>query len=489
MWQISWRNIMLRLFNTKSRKLEPLNPINDNFVTLYSCGPTVYNFYHIGNLRNSVFNDTLRRSLEIHGYKVKHVINITDIGHLSSDSDEGHDKLEESAKQKGKSVSEIADFYTNAYKSDMRDINNKEPNAYSSKNYRDHYARATEFIDEQIAMVNKILESGFAYITKQAIYFDISKITDYNVLNPQDTAEKQVAARNDVVQDADKRSPYDFALWFFATGRFKNHTMRWPSPWGEGFPGWHLECSAIIHAVLGDPIDIHTGGIDHIGTHHPNEIAQTKAAYNNQLANYWVHNNFMLVDGEKMSKSKNNAYTLADIKARHFSALDYRLLVLQAHYATELNFSWNNLQAAAHRLLKWRNAAILRFQPVSITQPNLSNTISDAIEECKQALFDNLDTPKVLSIIDGVFDEITEGLTRDNIPHFEDFLFFVDESLGLNLLKTKDITSAASDLLEERNKARLLKNWEKADQLRTQLNERGYEVKDSEGHNIWQLLK
>ena len=479
---------MLKLFNTKSRKIEEFTPINNDIVTFYSCGPTVYNYYHIGNLRNAIFNDTLRRSLELHGYTVKHAINITDIGHLSSDADEGHDKLEESAKEKGKSVLEIAEHYTEAYKTDMREINNLEPNAYTSSMYQDHYARATEFIDQQISMIKRILDHGYAYITKQAIYFDIAKLEGYNELNPQATQDKQVAARSDIVVDSDKKSPFDFAIWFFATGRFENHTMKWPSPWGDGFPGWHLECSAIIHTVLGDPIDIHTGGIDHIGTHHPNEMAQTRAAYNNQLANYWVHNNFMLVDGEKMSKSKNNAYTLAEIKKNNFTALDYRMLVLQAHYTTELNFSWENLQAAAHRLHKWQNMAILRYQPQNIAQQDFAENFSQAIEESKKAFFNNLDTPKMLAIIDEVFDNCKDGIAKNNMQHFEDLLQFIDTSLGLKLLDSQDITSEAADLLQQRIDARRQKDWHKADALRSSLNQLKYDVKDLDNTSLWQRL-
>ncbi|HSX16031.1 MAG TPA: cysteine--tRNA ligase, partial [Candidatus Saccharimonadales bacterium] len=258
----------MNLYNTLSRKVEALKPIKDGEVSLYTCGPTVYNYYHIGNLRNAVFNDTLRRTLVASGLDVKHVMNITDVGHLVSDADEGEDKLEKGAAREGKTVWEVAEHYTDAFKADMAAMNVLPPsvNPGREKNSTDPYARATDFIPEQIEMVQKLLDGGFAYQTKQAIYFDVTKLPSYGELSGQKLADKEVAARSDVVTDPEKHHPYDFAVWFFAVGHFADHTMRWDSPWGEGFPGWHLECSAIIHATLGDPIDIHTGGVDHIGT-------------------------------------------------------------------------------------------------------------------------------------------------------------------------------------------------------------------------------
>jgi cysteinyl-tRNA synthetase len=265
--------VRVKLHNTLGRQTEDFKPLGDE-VKLYSCGPTVYSYYHIGNLRNAVFNDTLRRALEANGYKVKQVMNITDVGHLDSDTDEGEDKLQAGAKHENKSVWELANFYTEAFKQDMADLNILPPNGYSGS--AGPYAKATDFIDQQIEIIKILLDKGFAYQTEEAIYFDVAKLSSYGELSGQKLADKEVGARREVVKDPHKRSPQDFSLWFFTTGRFANHEMHWPSPWGDGFPGWHLECSAIIHATLGEPIDIHTGGVDHIGTHHPNEMLKTE---------------------------------------------------------------------------------------------------------------------------------------------------------------------------------------------------------------------
>ncbi len=279
----------MKLYNTLTRKVENFVPASGNNVSLYTCGPTVYDYYHIGNLRNAVFNDTLRRTLEASDYEVKHVMNITDVGHLVSDGDEGEDKLEKGARREGKTVWEVAEHYTEAFKRAMTAMNVLPPNGYKSPKYEDSYARATEFIDRQIEMVQLLIDKGFAYQTQQAVYFDVAKLPDYGILSGQRLADKEVGARSTVVTDSAKKSPHDFAVWFFAVGHFADHSMQWESPWGNGFPGWHLECSAIIHATLGDPIDIHTGGVDHIGTHHPNEMAQSEAAFGHPLAHYWIH--------------------------------------------------------------------------------------------------------------------------------------------------------------------------------------------------------
>lgn len=284
----------MQLYNTLTRSLMKLRPLRVGVISLYSCGPTVYAYAHIGNLRKFIFDDTLRRTLEAAGYEVHHVMNITDVGHLTSDADEGDDKLETGAKREGRTVWEVAAVYTEAFEADMEQINVRPPH--------DGYAKATDYIEQQIEMVRLLLERGHAYQTEQAIYFDVTTAPDYGELSGQRLSDKEVGARSDVVTDPNKRHPSDFAVWFFAVGHFTGHTMRWATPWGEGFPGWHLECSAIIHATLGDPIDIHTGGVDHIGTHHPNEMAQTQGAFGHHLANIWAHSEFVLVDGAKMSK-------------------------------------------------------------------------------------------------------------------------------------------------------------------------------------------
>jgi cysteinyl-tRNA synthetase len=287
---------MIKVFNTLTRRIEDFKPISEEVVTLYTCGPTVYDYQHIGNFRKLVFDDTLRRTLSSSGYNVKHVMNITDVGHLVSDADEGEDKLEKGATREGKTVWQVAEHFTQAFKQDSDKLNILKPNGYKGEN--DNYARATDFINEQIDLIKILISKDFAYISENAIYFDVAKLPDYGELSGQKLSDKEVGVREEVVTDSNKRSPQDFALWFFLKGHYQHHAMHWPSPWGNGFPGWHLECSAIIHTLLKDPIDIHTGGVDLIGVHHTNEIAQTEAAYGNKLANYWVHSEHLLVDGQ-----------------------------------------------------------------------------------------------------------------------------------------------------------------------------------------------
>jgi len=460
----------IRLYNTLTRRVEELKPLKPGQVSLYTCGPTVYNYYHIGNLRNAVFNDTLRRTLEASGYKVRHTMNITDVGHLVSDADEGEDKLEKGATREGKTVWEVAEHYTRAFKHDMQLMNVLPPNAYHSKKYEDNYARATDFIDEQIDIIERLIKKGFAYQTKQAIYFDVTKLPDYGALTGQKLADKEVAARSDVVTDPDKRGPHDFAVWFFTVGRYEDHSMHWSSPWGDGFPGWHLECSAIIHATLGDPIDIHTGGVDHIGTHHPNEMAQTEAAFGHPLAHYWVHNEFILVDGAKMAKSKGNSYILADVIDRGFHPLALRMLYLQAHYRSELNFTWESLEAAQNRLLNLCAWADLAHQ---------SSKQIDDINDLVETLANDLATPLVLEAID----------TAPNLAPSPRLLTKLDQLLGLDLSNRPDITDQQKHLIAEREEMRQAKDWKRADEIRDQLATHDLVIDDTPNGPRWRRTK
>ncbi len=478
----------MRLYNTLTRTVEELKPIKPGEVSLYTCGPTVYNYYQIGNLRNAVFNDTLRRTLEATGLTVNHVMNITDVGHLVSDADEGEDKLEKGAAREGKTVWEVADHYTEAFKRDMTALNILPPsvNPDRSKNKAPHdpYARATDFLPEQIDMVAALLEKGFAYLTKQAIYFDVAKLPSYGQLSGQNLADKDVAARSDVITDPEKHSPHDFAVWFFATGHFADHTMQWDSPWGRGFPGWHLECSAIIHATLGDPIDIHTGGIDHIGTHHPNEMAQTEAAQGHPLANMWVHNEFLLVDGAKMSKSKGNSYLLEDITSHDVHPLAYRLLCLQAHYRSEINFTWDSLAAAQNTLLNLYAWADLKHQ-ANLSEVRLpEDDIENFLARVQTALEDDLSTSATLAEVFAYTTSLAPGMTLA-AEDFEQLLSTLDHLLGLKLNDRPDITPDQKDLIEKREQARAAKDWAGADKLRTQLAKHHLEISDTPNGPRW----
>jgi cysteinyl-tRNA synthetase len=475
---------MMRVYNTASRRVEDFKPIEKGQVGLYTCGPTVYDYAQIGNLRAFVFDDTLRRVLNVAGFDVKHVMNITDVGHLASDEDEGEDKLEKGASRENKSVWEVAEFYIGAFLKDVKALNILEPNGYHGPH--GVYARATDFIEDQIKLVRILIEKNYAYQTEQAIYFDVSKLSDYGQLSGQKLADKEVGARAEVVTDDDKRNPQDFALWFFTVGRFEDHSMRWPSPWGDGFPGWHLECSAIIHAVLGEPIDIHTGGVDHIGTHHTNEIAQTEAAFDVRLANYWMHNEHLLVDGQKMSKSKGNFYTLADITDKGFGPLALRLLFLQSHYRSQTNFGWEGLEAAAKKLSDLRALADLRFQ----AQPGAAALKDDYLKQKQTAIFDDLSndlaTPAALAEIEEAADHImTMGIRPESLKDFESFLMFLDDALGLGLLDSEDITEEQKRLIEQREDARQRSDWPAADACRQRLLSVGLEINDTPLGPVW----
>lgn len=471
----------MNLYNTLTRKVEAFGPIKPNIVKLYTCGPTVYDYAQIGNLRSFVFDDTLRRVLESLSYKVAHVMNITDVGHLVSDDDEGEDKLEKGAKREGKTVWEIAKHYTKAFKVDMQKLNILEPNGYKGK--QDNYARATDFIDEQIEIIKILLSKHFAYQTEQAIYFDIAKLDSYGELTRQKLSDKEVAARGEVITDKNKRNPQDFALWFFIVGRFAGHDMHWGSPWGEGFPGWHLECSAIIHATLGDPIDIHSGGVDHIGTHHTNEMAQTEAAFGHKLSNYWVHNDFLLVDGQRMGKSLGNFITLKDVTEKGYDPLALRLLFLQAHYRSQINFTWEALdgtQAFLKRLHAW---ADLKFQPKLGHKKEASEKYEETLGQIKHALIDDLNTSKALGFVSELVSQAErEGVDTDKL---QEILEALDNLFGLDLGNRKDIDDDTKALIARRDGARTAHDWKMSDALRDELSRSGIEINDTPHGTIW----
>lgn len=471
----------LRFWNTLGRETQIFKPLKEGLVTLYTCGPTVYNFAHIGNLRAFLFDDLLRRVLQS-AYEVKHVMNITDVGHLASDADEGEDKLEKGARAEGRTVWEVAESYTEAFKSDMQELNVLVPNGYRSKKYNDTYARATEFVPDQINFVKKLLDGGFAYQTKQAIYFDVSKILDYGKLTGQKAEDKKQQVREEVVTDLEKRNPQDFAVWFFTVGHFANHAMHWESPWGAGFPGWHLECSAIIHATLGDPIDVHAGGVDHIGTHHPNEMAQTEGAFSNNLANFWLHNEHILVNGEKMSKSSGNFYTLKDLKEKNFSPLAYRFLVLQAHYRSQLNFTWESLGAASQAYSRLKENITRRLNSdYSENRPEILDSINSFPAKFLEIISDDLDSPKALAELNIFIKNTPDNLATLEKETLSKAIQKVDEILGLGLLeaeKREEIPQEVVDLAEKRELSRKHQQFEQSDTLRKEIEQLGYLVQD-----------
>ncbi|MCL5435473.1 MAG: cysteine--tRNA ligase [Patescibacteria group bacterium] len=453
---------MLRLYNTLSKKLEDFKPLKDKHVGLYTCGPTVYNFAHIGNLRTYIFEDALKRVLTYLGYKVTHAMNITDVGHLTSDADEGEDKMELGAKREGKSPLAIAKRYEQAFFADLTALNVLPP---------DKILRATDSIKEQLEIIKLLEKRGFTYQDEAAIYFDTSKLSDYGKLSGQKLSDKKTAARAEVVVDEKKRNPTDFVLWFFLTGRYKSHVLHWPSPWGEGFPGWHIECSAISRKLLGQPFDIHTGGVDHIGTHHTNEIAQSEAAFGLPLANVWMHGEFLQIQNSKMAKSAGTFITLADVIAKNFSPLAYRYLALTAHYRAKLNFTWESLAAA-------QNALDELYEKIA----QLSGTPSvamcaDYARVFEREISNDLDMPRAASLLWRlVKSDNSDKLKLSTLKRF-------DEVLSLNLLKgaaaIKKIPREIKKLAHDREMARKKSDFASADAIRKEIELAGYTVRDT----------
>jgi cysteinyl-tRNA synthetase len=458
-------DLIMKLYNTKSRTIEDFSPLVEKFVTMYACGPTVYDYTHIGHMRKYIGDDILRRTLNLQGYEVKHVMNITDVGHLSDDGDAGEDKLEKGAQKEGKTVWGIAKFYTDYFHDTMKAVNVLPPTIE---------AKATDHVPEMIALVEKLMAEGIAYETPHAIYFDVAKDAHYGELSGQKLSEKETAARDDVVIDPDKKNPADFSLWFKRVGKFADHAMYWPSPWGDGFPGWHIECSAMAMHYLGETIDIHTGGIDHIPVHHENEIAQSECATHKQFVRYWVHYDFLNVEGEKMSKSKQNFYTIDDIIAHKIDPVATRLMFMQTSYRKPLNFTWESLDVAAQQLKKLQKFAAHHDEVGTV-----ANAYQAAFAE---GLSDDLNTAKAIATV--------WELLGDNSVSEEDkwaTVLYFDQVLGLNLNNVQKFTisAEAQKLMEMRDTARAEKDFARSDELRRQLEGLGYEVLDtSEGTKL-----
>ena len=454
----------LKLFNTLTRKIEEIKPLDGKTVRFYACGPTVYKSQHIGNYRTFITEDTLRRALAYTGNPVQFVMNITDVGHLVGDADEGEDKLEVSAREEKKNPLDIAAFYTKEFLGDLETLNIQKP---------DTLLPATEAIPEQIEIITLLLEKGHAYITPLAIYFDTSSLSDYGKLTGQKLNEKEAGARDEVVRDDDKKNRTDFALWFFLEGRYKNHLLHWESPWGTGFPGWHIECSAISRKLLGQPFDIHAGGVDHIGTHHTNEIAQSEAAYGMPLATTWVHGEF-LETKEKMSKSLGNTITVKHLTENSFNPLSFRYLTFLTHYRQKLQFSWEALEQAdnAYRRLIRTVGELLEHRKDGAVSAEYKKIFSEA-------LLNDIKMPEAIATIWELLKDssLSAGVKAATILDF-------DKVLGLNLEEQAKAIHGVRDpiaeqILIEREAARQQKDFIKADALRLVLKEKGYEIDDS----------
>jgi len=464
----------VRLYNTLTRHVDEFQPIAPGQVGLYTCGPTVYNYAHVGNLRTYVFEDVLKRVLTQAGYQVRHVMNVTDVGHLVSDADEGEDKMALGAEREGKTVWQIADFYWQAFRHDLERLNILEP---------DVWCKATDHIAEQIEMVATLERKGFTYIIDDGVYFDTSKLSDYGKLARLDVSGLQAGARIEMV--AGKRNFTDFALWKFSP-KDKQRLMEWESPWGVGFPGWHIECSAMAIRYLGERLDIHCGGIDHIAVHHTNEIAQAECALGHAWVNWWMHGEFLTMpksgDGEaaKMSKSSGEFLTLDVVEQHGFEPLAYRYFLFSAHYRQQLAFTWDGLTAAANALKNLKRSVLsLRGEHTGGEQP-----IAARMEEFRQAVEDDLNMPRALAVL--------WNTLKDDAPAGEIYatLLAMDPVLGLGFEQMQEEALGVSEdeiekLIAERAEARKSKDFARADAIRDELAEMGVEIMDSPQGTTW----
>lgn len=517
----------LKLYNTLSRQLEEFTPITDGKVMLYTCGPTVYDYPHVGNWASFIYWDILVRTLIASGYQVERVMNLTDVGHLVSDADEGEDKLEKGAKREGKTAWEIAEFYAEDFISGMEKLGMLQP---------EHLVRATDFIPQQLDLIRLLKEKGYTYQTSDGIYFDTSKFPTYADFARLDLEAQKAGARVEV--NSEKRQPWDFALWKFTEPGLKRD-MEWETPddllelprlsqpqAGDdargstqnvstvdgiiletdasagptpndkaimGFPGWHLECSTMAMSILGPTIDIHTGGIDHIPVHHTNEIAQSEAASGVQFTHFWLHNNHLKIDGGKVSKSLGNGYTLQDLADKGFSPMDFRLFILQGQFTGEGNFTFDNLAAAKNRLANWHDYALLRHQTHDSlsghSEPSDDTPVPSVAANgaLREALQNNLNTPEALRIIDETFNALdNRRLSSIHRQNLVNFLETVDELLGFQLLSsTPDIDDSTKRIILERRTARDNKDWTNSDTLRDELLKQGIMVRDTAYDTIW----
>jgi cysteinyl-tRNA synthetase len=490
---------MIMLYNTLGRQKQQLKPLKDKLIRMYSCGPTVYDYAHLGHFRAYVFVDTLKRVLKYNKYKVKHVMNITDVGHLTSDADSGEDKMEKGAKREGKTVWEIAEFYTKDFFDAMEKLNVERANIV---------CKATDHIKEMADMVQKIIDNGYAYVISDGIYFDTSKLKDYGKLAGFNPEELKAGAR--VEFNEEKRNSTDFALWKF-TAKDQKRQMEWVNVFSfkpeqidlskvavytrenpnikiekaksrfklivKGFPGWHIECSAMSIKYLGNVFDIHTGGVDHIPVHHTNEIAQSEAALKKESVKIWMHNEFVLVDGQKMSKSLHNFYTMHDILAKGFQPLSLRYLFLTAHYRSKVNFTWESLSAAenAYKSLREKIASLEDKGKIGKKSKEYKKKFLEYIN-------DDLNTPQALSLL-------WQALKDDELSDKEKLQLALDfdKVFGLKLEEVRQkVPDEIIKLAEERLKARKQKDWKKADELREEIRKKGYSIEDTDdGYKIF----
>ena len=451
----------IKFYNTLTKTKDKFEPIDKKTVRIYSCGPTVYKDATIGNMKSYIFMDTLRRVLKYNGYELQHAMNITDVGHLVSDGDEGEDKMLKAAREEKKSPLDIAAFYTEKFFKDFERLNIDNPEII---------CKATEHIDDMLKFVEKLMANGYAYETSTAIYFDVSKLDAYGILSGIDLRRQKAGARVEV--DEEKKNPYDFALWIKAP---ENHIMKWESPWGLCYPGWHIECSAMSNKYLGEQFDIHTGGIDLVPTHHENEIAQSKGATGKIPARFWMHCEFLLIDGGKMSKSLGNTYLVQDIIDRGYDPLAYKMLCFTSHYRNKLNFTWEGLENAQNSLIKLKEGyAKHNGGTVEVSDSEIEEYKNKFLE----AINDDLNMPVAMSVVWDIVKNPNKS------QKFANLLLDFDKVLGIKIdepiqKKTEEIPAEILELVEKRKTAKANKEWNLADEIRNEIQEKGYSVKDT----------
>ena len=467
----------MKLFNTLTRNVEEFKPNVEGKVNMYTCGPTVYHFAHIGNLRSYIMEDVLEKTLRYAGYDVKRVMNITDVGHLSSDADTGEDKMLKGAKRENKTVMDIAKFYTDAFFADCAKLNIKTPDVVEP---------ATNCIDSFIEMIEKLLEKGYAYQAGENIYFDTSKLQNYYVFGNQNEDELMVGVRDDVTEDTNKKNKNDFVLWF-TKSKFEDQALKWDSPWGVGYPGWHIECSCISMKHLGEYMDIHCGGIDNMFPHHTNEIAQSEAYLGHKWCNYWFHVHHLNDQTGKMSKSKGEFLTVSLIESKGYNPLAYRLFCLQSHYRKPLVFSYEALDQATGTYNKLKNRVAALAKDGAVDEAAVAEYKAKFVE----AVGNDVNTSMGITLLYDVLKaELNDATKRAIIGSF-------DEVLGLDLLKEEVVAEPAVDAeleayvlakIEERKAAKKEKNFELADAIRAELLEKGVEIKDTREGVVWKLI-
>ena len=465
----------MKLFNTLSKEIEEFIPFNGNKVNMYTCGPTVYHYAHIGNLRTYIFEDILEKGLKYLGYDVTRAMNITDVGHLTSDGDTGEDKMEKGARREGKTVYEIADFYTKAFLDDMRSLNIKVPEIIE---------KASDNIDVYIKMISKMLEDDYAYISNGNVYFDISKAKDYYKLSGKNPDDLKIGVRETVEEDKAKRNPADFVLWF-TLSKFENQVMKWDSPWGVGYPGWHIECSGISYKIFGEHLDIHCGGVDNIFPHHTNEIAQSEAFLGHKWCNYWCHGAHLNDESGKMSKSNGEFLTVSLLKDKGYSPLEYRFFCLNSHYRNSLVFTYDSLDGACNAFKKLKS----KINSLSYDGELQNDKFLLYQDKFKEALGSDLNTSLMITVLyDVLKDSDLNDCTKRAL--IEDF----DKVLSLDLTKADDITIDSQleeiilEKIEERKIAKKNKDFALADQIRDELLNKGIKLIDTREGTVYEII-